>query len=79
MKQSVTAGILDLKRAMAKPSVILVAILALTFYLRLLYFGQYIDGDVGRAGYLAWRMAKGEVLINLEGPGTPPLFRAVKS
>jgi 4-amino-4-deoxy-L-arabinose transferase-like glycosyltransferase len=74
MKQSVTAGILDLKRAMAKPSVILVAILALTFYLRLLYFGQYIDGDVGRAGYLGWRMAEGEVLIDIEGPGKPPLY-----
>jgi 4-amino-4-deoxy-L-arabinose transferase-like glycosyltransferase len=74
MKQSVTAGILDLKRAMAKPSTVLIAILALTFYLRLLYFGQIIDGDVGRAGYLGWRMAEGEVLIDFEGPGKPPLY-----
>jgi 4-amino-4-deoxy-L-arabinose transferase-like glycosyltransferase len=74
MKQSVTAGILDLKRAMAKPSTVLIAILALTFYLRLLYFGQIIDADVGRAGYLGWRMAEGEVLIDLEGPGKPPLY-----
>jgi len=74
MKQSVTAGILDLKRAMAKPSTVLIAILALTFYLRLLYFGQIIDGDVGRAGYLAWRMAEGEILIDFEGPGKPPLY-----
>jgi 4-amino-4-deoxy-L-arabinose transferase-like glycosyltransferase len=74
MKQSVTAGILDLKRAMAKPSTVLIAILALTFYLRLLYFGQIIDGDVGRAGYLGWRMAEGEVLIDIEGPGKPPLY-----
>ena len=59
---------------MAKPSVILIAILALTFYLRLLYFGQYIDGDVGNIGYQAWRMAEGEVLIDLEGPGKPPLY-----
>ena len=74
MKQSVTAGILDLKRAMAKPSTVLIAILALTFYLRLLYFGQIIDGDVGRAGYVGWRMAEGEVLIDVEGPGKPPLY-----
>lgn len=53
---------------------VLVAILALTFYLRLLYFGQYIDGDVGNAGYQAWRMAEGEVVIDLEGPGKPPLY-----
>ena len=53
---------------------ILIAILALTFYLRLLYFGQYIDGDVGNIGYQAWRMAEGEVLIDLEGPGKPPLY-----
>jgi len=59
---------------MSKTSTILIAILALTFYLRLLFFGQYIDGDVGNAGYLAWRMAEGEVLIDLEGPGKPPLY-----
>jgi len=52
----------------------LIGILALTFYLRLVFFGQYIDGDVGNAGYLAWRMAEGEVLIDLEGPGKPPLY-----
>ena len=74
MKQGIGAGILDLFRAVAKPSVILIAILALTFYLRLLYFGQYIDGDVGRAGYVAWRMAEGEILIDIEGPGKPPLY-----
>ncbi len=52
----------------------LTGILALTFYLRLLYFGQYIDADVGNLGYLAWRMAEGEVLLDLEGPGKPPLY-----
>ena len=55
-------------------SAVLVAILALTFYLRLLYFGQYMDIDVGNLGYLAWRMAEGEVLLDLEGPGKPPLY-----
>ena len=55
-------------------SVALVAILALTFYLRLLFFGQMIDADVGNLGYMGWRMAEGEVLIDLEGPGKPPLF-----
>ena len=55
-------------------SACLIAILAFTFYLRLLYFGQIIDGDVGNLGYLAWRMAEGEVLIDLEGPGKPPLY-----
>jgi 4-amino-4-deoxy-L-arabinose transferase-like glycosyltransferase len=74
VKQGSAAGIADLFRAIAKPSVILIAILALTFYLRLLYFGQYIDGDVGNIGYQAWRMAEGEVLIDLEGPGKPPLY-----
>ena len=74
MKQGSAAVILDSLRALTKPSVILIAILALTFYLRLLYFGQYIDGDVGRAGYLAWRMTEGEILIDLEGPGKPPLY-----
>jgi hypothetical protein len=74
VKQGSAAGITDLFRAIAKPSVILIAILALTFYLRLLYFGQYIDGDVGNIGYQAWRMAEGEVLIDLEGPGKPPLY-----
>ena len=52
----------------------IVAILALTFYLRLLFFGQMIDGDVGNIGYMGWRMAEGEVLIDLEGPGKPPLY-----
>jgi 4-amino-4-deoxy-L-arabinose transferase-like glycosyltransferase len=55
-------------------SAALITILALTFYLRLTFFGQYIDGDVGNMGYLAWRMAEGEVLIDLEGPGKPPLY-----
>jgi hypothetical protein len=73
MKERASAGLLDLFRAMVKPSTVLIAILALTFYLRLLYFGQYIDGDVGNMGYLAWRLAEGEVLIDLEGPGKPPL------
>ena len=52
----------------------LTGVLALTFYLRLLYFGQYIDADVGNLAYLAWRMAEGEVLLDLEGPGKPPLY-----
>jgi len=64
--------------SMLKPttmiSACLIGIMALTFYLRLLYFGQIIDGDVGRAGYVAWRMAEGEILIDLEGPGKPPLY-----
>jgi len=55
-------------------SAALIAILALTFYLRLLYFGQIIDADVGNLGYMAWRLAEGEVLIDLEGPGKPPLY-----
>ncbi len=55
-------------------SVALVAILGLTFYLRLLFFGQIIDADVGNVGYMGWRMAEGEVLIDLEGPGKPPLY-----
>ncbi|MDI7259855.1 MAG: glycosyltransferase family 39 protein [Thermodesulfobacteriota bacterium] len=55
-------------------SAALVAILALTFFLRLLFFGQYIDPDVGNIGYMGWRMAEGEVLIDLEGPGKPPLY-----
>ena len=55
-------------------SAALVAIPALTLYLRLLYFGQYIDADVGNLGYLAWRMAEGEVLLDFEGPGKPPLY-----
>jgi 4-amino-4-deoxy-L-arabinose transferase-like glycosyltransferase len=55
-------------------SAALIAVLALTFYLRLLYFGQIIDADVGNLGYLAWRMAEGEVLIDIEGPGKPPLY-----
>jgi 4-amino-4-deoxy-L-arabinose transferase-like glycosyltransferase len=74
MKQGTAASILDSLRVITKPSVVLIAILSLTFYLRLLYFGQYIDGDVGRAGYVAWRMAQGEILIDLEGPGKPPLY-----
>ena len=74
MKQSRAASILGLLKAITKPSVVLVAILALTFYLRLLYFGQYIDGDVGNVAYQAWRMAEGEVVIDLEGPGKPPLY-----
>ena len=74
MKKSSAASILDFLRAITKPSVLLIAILALTFYLRLLYFGQYIDGDVGNAAYQAWRMAEGEVVIDLEGPGKPPLY-----
>jgi 4-amino-4-deoxy-L-arabinose transferase-like glycosyltransferase len=59
---------------MKKTSTVLIAILALTFYLRLLYFGQSIDADVGNAGYQAWRLAEGEVVIDLEGPGKPPLY-----
>ena len=74
MKERASAGIFDLFRAIAKPSTVLIAILALTFYLRLLSFGQTIDGDVGNIGYLAWRMSEGEILIDLEGPGKPPLY-----
>jgi 4-amino-4-deoxy-L-arabinose transferase-like glycosyltransferase len=74
VKQGARFSIPDSLRAISKPSVGLVAILALTFYLRLLYFGQIIDCDVGRAGYVGWRMAEGEVLIDLEGPGKPPLY-----
>jgi len=55
-------------------SIALVAILSLTFYLRLLFFGQIIDGDVGNMGYIGWRLAEGEVLMDLEGPGKPPLY-----
>ena len=51
-------------------SAALVAIPALTLYLRLLYFGQYIDADVGNLGYLAWRMAEGEVLLDLKVQGS---------
>jgi len=74
MKHGRAAGIQDSLRAIAKPSVVLVAILALTFCLRLRYFGQYIDADVGNVAYQAWRMAEGEILIDLEGPGKPPLY-----
>lgn len=55
-------------------SATLVAILALTFYLRLLFFGQMIDVDVGNMGYMGWRLAEGEVLLDREGPGKPPLY-----
>jgi len=74
MKEHASAGISGLFRTIAKPSIVLIAILALTFYLRLLSFGQTIDLDVGNMGYLAWRMAEGEILIDLEGPGKPPLY-----
>lgn len=74
MGKGSTACHWDIPQAMTMTTAGLVAILALTFYLRLLYFGQYIDADVGNAGYLAWRMAEGEVLIDLEGPGKPPLY-----
>ena len=74
MKQGTATGIQNYLRAIAKPSVALVAILAFTFYLRFQYFGQYIDGDVGNVAYQAWRMAKGEILVDLEGPGKPPLY-----
>jgi 4-amino-4-deoxy-L-arabinose transferase-like glycosyltransferase len=65
---------LDFLKVMNKTPTVLVAILALTFYLRLLYFGQYIDADVGNAGYQAWRLVEGELVIDLEGPGKPPLY-----
>ncbi len=74
MEQGGTASLLNVLRTRTMTSAGLIGILALTFYLRLLFFGQYIDGDVGNAGYLAWRMAEGEVLIDLEGPGKPPLY-----
>ena len=54
----------DFLRVVNKTPTVLIAILALTFYLRLLYFGQYIDADVGNAGYQAWRLAEGEVVID---------------
>lgn len=74
MEQGGTVAFLNVLRTRTMTSAGLVGILALTFYLRLLFFGQYIDGDVGNMGYLAWRMAGGEVLIDLEGPGKPPLY-----
>ena len=74
MKQGAADSILNLLRATPMTSAGLIAVLALTFYLRLLYFGQIIDADVGNLGYLAWRMAEGEILIDLEGPGKPPLY-----
>ncbi len=74
MKEGTATGTLDLFRATPMISAGLVAILALTFYLRLLYFGQMIDADVGNLSYMGWRMAEGEVLIDLEGPGKPPLY-----
>ena len=67
-------NLFSMLRPTTMTSAALVAILALTFYLRLLYFGQYIDADVGNLGYLAWRMAEGEVLLDFEGPGKPPLY-----
>jgi len=54
--------------------IVLVGICALTFYLRLTFFGQYIDTDVGNMGYMGWRMSEGEVLLDIEGPGKPPLY-----
>jgi 4-amino-4-deoxy-L-arabinose transferase-like glycosyltransferase len=74
MEQGRAARLLSLFRTGPMISAGLIAILALTFYLRLLYFGQYIDADVGNAGYMAWRMAEGEILLDLEGPGKPPLY-----
>ena len=74
MEQGGAASLLNLLRTRTMTSAGLIAILALTFYLRLLYFGQYIDADVGNVGYVAWRMAEGEILIDLEGPGKPPLY-----
>jgi 4-amino-4-deoxy-L-arabinose transferase-like glycosyltransferase len=74
MDQGRAARLVGLFRIRPMTSAGLIAILALTFYLRFLYFGQYIDADVGNAGYIAWRMAEGEVLIDLEGPGKPPLY-----
>jgi 4-amino-4-deoxy-L-arabinose transferase-like glycosyltransferase len=74
IKKGPAQGLLNLSHRAPMTSAGLIAILALTFYLRLLYFGQYIDADVGNTGYLAWRMAEGEILIDLEGPGKPPLY-----
>ena len=65
---------MDLSRSPIIIVAVLIWILALTFYLRLCSFGQYIDADVGNVGYLAWRMYEGEILIDLEGPGKPPLY-----
>jgi 4-amino-4-deoxy-L-arabinose transferase-like glycosyltransferase len=74
MKQGGTGSLLNVLRTRTMTSAGLIGILALTFYLRLLYFGQIIDGDVGNTAYQAWRMAEGEVVIDLEGPGKPPLY-----
>jgi hypothetical protein len=72
MMNPLVSHLLDLSRPRTMmASVGLVAVLALTFYLRLIYFGQSIDADVGNAAYQAWRLAEGEVLIDLEGPGKP--------
>lgn len=73
MKEGASVRNLEFLRPLSKPRIWLLVILALTFYLRLLSFGQYIDADVGNMGYQAWRMSEGEVLIDLEGPGKPPL------
>lgn len=52
----------------------LIGICALTFYLRLSFFGQFIDADVGNMAYMGWRMSEGEILLDIEGPGKPPLY-----
>lgn len=70
----VATNILERFRNTPMTTVGLIAILSLTFYLRLLSYGQYIDVDVGNLGYLSWRLAEGEVLLDLEGPGKPPLY-----
>ncbi len=47
---NIQRNLLSMLRPTTMTSAGLIAIMALTFYLRLLYFGQIIDGDVGRAG-----------------------------
>jgi 4-amino-4-deoxy-L-arabinose transferase-like glycosyltransferase len=72
--RNIRCHLLSISKPTHLTSAALIGILALTFYLRLLFFGEYIDADVGNLGYMAWRMAEGEVLIDLEGPGKPPLY-----
>jgi len=74
---NIQRNLFSMLKPMTMTSACSIAILALTLcfrYLRLLYFGQIIDRDVGNLGYMAWCMAEGEVLIDLEGPGKPPLY-----
>jgi hypothetical protein len=73
-RRHLAVSVLEWYRATPLTTVGLFAALSLTFYLRLLSYGQYIEGDVGNLSYLAWRLSEGEVLLDLEGPGKPPLY-----